>query len=296
METMATADAAPVRKEVRLSVPPEAILISSAFFHYLGPSFAVLLFAYVDVLGVAWLRIASAAVVFAVWRRPWRAWRGLDSATRRGILGWGVVLALMNCAFYMAIARLPLATVAGIEFLPVIALAALGSRTWRNLAALVLAVAGVYLLTGVVLVGEPLGVAFAFANAALFGAYVVIGHKVAAHGARAGIDSLALAMLVAAVVVTPLSGGSAAPAFTHPATLLAGIGVGLTSSVVPYVLDQLAMARVKRSTYALLISLLPATATVVGLIVLGQVPTLVEAAGVGLVVVAVGLHRDVEAV
>jgi inner membrane transporter RhtA len=281
--------------DVGLRVPPEAILMGSALFHYLGPSFAVLLFAYVDVLGVAWLRIVSAAVVFAVWRRPWRAWRGLDSYGRRNILGWGVVLALMNCAFYLAIARLPLATVAGIEFLPVIALAALGSRTARNLAALVLAVAGVYLLTGVVLAGEPLGVTFAFANAALFGAYIVIGHRVAAQGAQAGIDSLALAMLVAAVVVTPLSGGSAAPAFAHPATLLAGIGVGIASSVVPYVLDQVAMARVKRSTYALLVSLLPATATVVGLIVLAQVPTPVEVAGVALVVVAVGLHRDAEA-
>jgi inner membrane transporter RhtA len=292
---MATATSAPTRPNAALHVPPEAILVLSALFHYLGPAFAVLLFAYVDVLGVAWLRIVSAAVVFAVWRRPWRAWRSLDSAGRRNILAWGVVLALMNCAFYVAIARLPLATVAGIEFLPVIALAALGSRTWRNVAALALAVAGVYLLTGVVLAGEPLGVAFAFANAALFGAYIVLGHRVAAHGASAGIDSLALAMLVAAAVVTPLSGGSAMPAFAHPATLLAGIGVGIASSVLPYVLDQLAMARVKRSTYALLISLLPATATVVGLIVLAQVPTVVEVAGVGLVIVAVGLHRDTEA-
>jgi inner membrane transporter RhtA len=292
---MATATTASARPNAALRVPPEAILIVSALFHYLGPSFAVLLFGYVDVLGVAWLRIVSAAVVFAVWRRPWRAWRNLDSAGRWSTLTWGMVLALMNCAFYLAIARLPLATVAGIEFLPVIALAALGSRSWRNLAALVLAVAGVYLLTGVVLAGEPLGVAFAFANAALFAAYIVVGHRVAAHGAQAGIDSLALAMLVAAVVVTPVTGGSAVPAFAHPATLLAGIGVGIASSVVPYVLDQLAMARVKRSTYALLISLLPATATIVGLIVLRQIPTVVEAAGVGLVVLAVGMHRDAEA-
>jgi inner membrane transporter RhtA len=292
---MATATTPQTRRVAAASVAPEAIFVVSALFHYLGPSFAVLLFAYVDVLGVAWLRIVSAAIVFAVWRRPWRVWRSVDSHGRRDVLAWGVVLALMNCAFYMAIARLPLATVAGIEFLPVIALAALGSRTRRNLSALVLAVAGVYLLTGVVLSGEPLGVAFAFANAALFGAYIVLGHRVAAHGARAGIDSLAFAMLVAAIVVTPLSGGSAVPAFAHPITLLAGIGVGIASSVVPYVLDQLAMARVKRSTYAVLIALLPATATVAGLVVLAQVPSLVEAAGVGLVVVAVGLHRDADA-
>jgi inner membrane transporter RhtA len=77
--------------------------------------------------------------------------------------------------------------------------------------------------------------------------------------------------------------------------VLAGIGVGLSSSVIPYVTDQLAMARIKRSTYALLVALLPATAIVVGVIVLGQIPTPVEIAGVGLVIAAVGLHRDAEA-
>ncbi|HEV8054712.1 MAG TPA: hypothetical protein VGP30_07775, partial [Candidatus Limnocylindrales bacterium] len=70
--------------------------------------------------------------------------------------------------------------------------------------------------------------------------------------------------------------------------MLAGVGVGVSSSVIPYVTDQLAMARIKRSTYALLVSLLPATATVVGVIVLAQIPTLVEIAGVGLVIAAVG--------
>ncbi len=77
--------------------------------------------------------------------------------------------------------------------------------------------------------------------------------------------------------------------------MLAGVGVGVSSSVIPYVTDQLAMARIKRSTYALLVSLLPATATVVGVIVLAQIPTLVEIAGVGLVIAAVGVHRDAEA-
>src|SRR3982751_3616492 len=113
-------------------IPPEAFFICSAVFHYLGPAFAVLLFARVDVLGVAWLRIAVAAAVFAAWRRPWR---------RIGVAGrlvgaWGACLALMNCCFYLAIDRLPLATVAAIEFLPVVVLAALGARTARNLAAL----------------------------------------------------------------------------------------------------------------------------------------------------------------
>src|SRR5215218_6375470 len=129
--------------------PPHVYFIFSAVFHYLGPAFAVLLFARVDVLGVAWLRIASAALVFALWRRPWRAFAALDREGRRLLLAWGAVLAVMNACFYVAIARLPLGTVAAIEFLPVIALAALGARTPRNAAALALAVPGVYLLTDV---------------------------------------------------------------------------------------------------------------------------------------------------
>ncbi len=292
---LAPTPATDVRRPLSESLPPEAFFLVSALLHYLGPSFAVLLFAYVDVLGVAWLRIASAAVVFAIWRRPWRTIGRLDADGRRDVMAWGVVLALMNCSFYLAIARLPLGTVAAIEFLPVIVLAAVGSRTSRNVVALALAVAGVYLLTDVVLAGEPLGVALAFANAALFAAYIALGHRVAQRGAGAGIDSLAIAMLVAAVVVTPLAGGAALPALTQPLALLAGIGVGISSSVIPYVTDQLAMARIKRSTYALLVSLLPATATVVGLVVLGQVPTIVEVAGVALVIVAVAVHRDAEA-
>src|SRR6187200_1345274 len=121
-------------------VPPQAYFVGSAVFHYLGPSFAVLLFARVDVLGVAWLRIASAALVLAAWRRPWRAFSRLERDGRWLLVQWGAVLAVMNACFYLAIDRLPLATVAAIEFLPVIALAALGVRSQRNVAALLLAV------------------------------------------------------------------------------------------------------------------------------------------------------------
>ena len=100
--------------------------------------------------------------------------------------------------------------------------------------------------------------------------------------------------ITAAVVVTPLAGAQALPAFADPVALLAGIGVGISSSVIPYVFDQLAMARLPRATYALLVSLLPATAAVIGVVVLGQVPSLVEAAGVTLVIAGVALHRAPE--
>jgi inner membrane transporter RhtA len=273
-----------------LCVPPQLYFVVSAVFHYLGPAFAVLLFARVDVLGVAWLRIASAALLFALWRRPRRLFARLRGADRRTLLAWGAVLAAMNCSFYGAIDRLPLGTVAAIEFLPVIALAALGSRTRRNAAALVLAGAGVYLVTDVRLAGDPLGFALAFVNAGLFAAYIVLSHRVAQGGA--GVDALGAAMLVAAVAVTPFAASSALPALSDPVALAAGVGVGLSSSVIPYVTDQLAMAKLSRAAYALMVSLLPATATVIGVVVLAQVPSPAEVAGVALVVGGVALRRE----
>jgi inner membrane transporter RhtA len=270
------------------AAPPEAYFVVSAIFHYLGPAFAVLLFARVDVLGVAWLRIASAALIFAVWRRPWRKVRGAG----RLLLAWGAVLAVMNSTFYMAIDRLPLGTVAAIEFLPVIVLAALGARTVRNLAAVALAVAGVYLLTDVALDGSALGVAFAFANAALFATYIVVSHRAAQRGDVPGIDLLGSAMLIAAVVATPIGGWAAVPAFGDPVAIAAGIGVGVSSSVIPYVTDQLAMARMSRATYALMVALLPAVATIIGVIVLAQLPSALEALGVALVIGGVAVHRE----
>ena len=267
-------------------MPPQGYFIVSAVFHYLGPAFAVLLFERLQPLGVAWLRIASAALLLGIWRKPWRT---MKTADRRTLVAWGAVLALMNCSFYLAIERLPLGTVAAIEFLPVIALAAVGSRTPRNLGALALAVAGVYFLTDVRLEGEPLGVALAFVNAGLFALYIVLGHRVAG---ASGIDGLAASMVLAAIAVTPIAGWAAVPAFTDPVALAAGIGVGICSSVIPYVSDQLAMAKLTRSGYALMVALLPATATVIGLLVLQQTPTHKELTGVALVIVGVALRRE----
>src|SRR6266511_6445935 len=126
--------------------------------------------------------------------------------------------------------RAPLGTVAAVEFLPVVVLAALGARTPRNLLALAAVVPGVYLLTDVRLAGEPLGVAFAFANAVLFALYIVLGHRVARGGQAGGIDGLAAAMLVAVVVVTPIGGWAAAPTLLDPAAVAAGVVTGGSGS------------------------------------------------------------------
>jgi inner membrane transporter RhtA len=286
-----------VAKRAAERLPPHTFFLISAVFHYLGPALAVLLFAHVAVLGVTWLRIVSAAVIFALWRRPWLIFRRLDRATRRTLILFGVVLAAMNTLFYLAIDRLPLATVGAIEFLGPIALAAYGIRTRRNAAALLVTVLGMVALTEFQLAGAPLGFACAFGNCALFVLYVVLGHRVAnADGEAAGqetssIERLGAAMLIAAIVVTPVGLKGALPAFTDPVLLLAGMGVGLCSSVIPYVCDQLAMARLPRASFALMLALLPVFALMIGAVVLRQIPNLRELMGVSLVVVGIAIHQ-----
>jgi inner membrane transporter RhtA len=217
----------------------------------------------------------------------------------------------MNSAFYLAVDRLPLSTVGAIEFLGTVILAAAGARTVRNAGALALTTAGVIMITAIRITGQPLGFAFAFANCVLFMLYIVLGHRIANAGGAgsagsglagdtnraalvgiSGIDRLAAAMLIAAVTATPWGLGGALPAFRHPVLLLAGVGVGVCSSVIPYVTDQLAMARLPRATFSLMLALLPVFATVIGAIVLRQLPTAQDVAGIALVVAGVALHQQ----
>jgi inner membrane transporter RhtA len=272
-------------------IPPHAYFLVSAVFHFLGPAFAVLLFAEVAPLGVAWLRIVTAAVIFALWRRPWRILPAMTWRQRRLMLWLGLTLAAMNCVFYLAIERLPLATVGAIEFLGPVMLAVVGLRGARNVAALGLAIAGVLMLTQVRLSGQPIGFLLAFVDCGLFVLYVVLGKRIAADGGSAGVDRLGMAMLIAALAVAPVGFTDATVAFGRPVLLAAGTGVGICSSVIPYVADQLALARLPRASFALLLSLLPATATAIGIVVLAQLPRPVELAGIGLVVGGVALHR-----
>jgi inner membrane transporter RhtA len=217
----------------------------------------------------------------------------MSAADRRALAALGVVLAMMNTAFYLAVARLPLSTVGAIEFLGTVILAAAGARTARNAGALVLTTAGVATITVIRLAGQPLGFVFAFANCALFMIYVILGHRMANAGpGDTGIDSLGAAMLIAAAAVTPWGLGGALPAFRHPVLLLAGAGVGVCSSVIPYVTDQLAMARLPRATFSLMLALLPVFATIIGAIVLRQFPTVRDIAGITLVVAGVALHQS----
>jgi inner membrane transporter RhtA len=288
MARAAPAAAAPLDR-----LPAQALFILGAISQYVGAALAVLLFASVPAAGVAWLRVVAAAAVLVAWRRPWQTrW---TAPRLRLVAAFGIALGLMNLAFYLAIDRLPLGTAVAIEFVGPIAVAALGSRTRRDLLALALAVGGVVALADVHIAGSPLGFALAAGAGVMWAAYIVLGHRVAADAGLRPQDGLALAMGIGAVALAPLLVSSAVPAFVDPLLLAACLAVGVASSVVPYGLEQVAMRHLARARFALLLALLPATAAIIGAIVLGQIPSVLEAIGIALIVVAASLrtHADV---
>lgn len=276
----------------RTRAPVPALFVVNALFHYVGPAVAVLTFPRLGITGAIWLRIVGAAAIFALWRRPWRVTAALTTGQRNALIALGVTLAVMNAAFYAAIDRLPLSTVGAVEFLGIIALAATGVRNRRNGIALCLAVTGVVTLTDIRLAAEPLGFFFAFANCALFALYVTLGHRVANTADVDRVDQLGAAMIVAAVLVMPFGVVGRSALSADPMWILVGICVGICSSVIPYVIDQAIMARLRRASFALMLSILPATATVVGMVVLTQVPTIQDVIGICLVIGGVLVHEQ----
>ncbi len=277
------------------AVPPSLWFVMSASFRYLGPSFAVLLFSRMDVLAVAWFRITGAAVVFAFWTKPWRVLKGKSRESIVLIVLLGLCLAMMNTAFYLAIDRLPLSLVAIIEFLGTIVVAVFGLRTARNYLALSTAVIGVFLLTEMRWSDDSVGLGFAAMNGLLFIAYICIGHRVARVGSEDKIGRLGMAMVFASIFITPIGFSQAVSFLTNPLLVSAGFGVGICSSVIPYVCDQLAMSRLPRSSYALMLTLLStATATLIGAVVLGQIPTPKDLIGIGLVMIGIAVHKPPE--
>lgn len=266
-------------------VPAPLLFLFGGLSMYLGAAVAVVLFDELRPSVVAWLRLLAAAVVLVAWRRPpLAAWRG-----RRLLLAglFGLATALMNVAFYESLARLPLGTAVAIEFCGPVAVAAIGSRSMRDAGALALAAFGVLLIADVQWAGSPAGVLLALTAATLWAAYIVLGKRLARGGS--GIDDMAVGFVVATVLCSPLAFGSG-PVWTSPRLLLLAVGVGVLSSVVPYVLDQVVLRRVGRARFALLLALLPVTAPMIGLVALGQVPRVLEALGIVAVVAAVLLR------
>ncbi len=266
------------------SVP--LIFVAGAVSQYLGAAIGVGMFDTTEPSTVAWLRAAAAGAALLLWRRPWRT-----GMTRRDVvvaIQFGLVTIAMNVAFYEAIARIPLGTAVAVEFLGPVAVAALGSRRGVDVAAAGMACVGVVLLAGVELGADPVGFGFALLSAALWAGYILLGKRVADGGD--GLDSLAVGMAIGAAVSAPFvlipQARIDSSVFLDSRTWLLGAAIGLLSTAIPYALDQVALKVVGRATFALLLALLPATATVIGITVLLQTPSVAELLGIGLVVLA----------
>lgn len=267
-------------------VPAELFFVASAVSLYSGAAIAVTMFDRMPPGAVAWLRVSSAALILLAWRRPWR--RRWSPAELGGAAVFGVVTSAMNLCFYLAADRIDLGAGVAVEFIGPVTVAALGTRTPRNIASLVLAVAGVATLTSFATGTERSGIGFALVAGALWGAYIVLGRRVAAAGG--GIDALGVGTLVGAVAIAPFGVGGLDPLGSAPWLVAAGAAVGLLSNVVPYSLDQIVLRRLPAHRFALLLALLPATAVAMGAALLGQVPDGREAVGVALIVAGIALR------
>lgn len=270
-------------------VPAPALFIGSGIVQHLGAALAVTLFAVIPATGVAWLRILVAALVLLAWRRPWRlSWTRRDLGL---VVLFGLALAGMNVAFYVAIDNLPLGTAVAIEFIGPVAVAAATGSGWRERVGVGLAAVGVVLLAGVTLnlggAEAAVGVLAILIAAAAWGGYILLGRRVALRGD--GIARLSAAMAVAAVVLAPLLAGRSVGVLGSWYLVGAVVAVALMSSVLPYAIEQLVLRRVGPAAFAVLLSLLPAAATLVGALVLRQLPHLADLVGLVLVSAAIGL-------
>ncbi len=271
-------------------ISPEALFVLSGVSQYTGAVIAISLFDHLPAATVAWLRAVGAAGVLLAF--TWRSQRTWSRHDLKIAALFGTVMALMNLSFYFAIERIDLGKSVVIEFIGPIAVAAAFTRTRRNLFALVLAVTGVVVLSGVEFDNEPLGLLFIFVASAMWAAYIMIARRVAALDRGAG--GLAMAMVVGAIVLTPFGAPGSGPAWTTPAWLLAGLSVGLLSNVVGYGIDQNVLRRVPVRRFAVLLALLPVTAMLVGFVALGQRPSAIDLFGAALVIAGVMTQeRDV---
>ena len=264
-------------------MPAETFFVLGAISQYIGAAWAVKTFDELDARAVAWLRVVFAALIAVALARAWqRTW---TRAELRRTIPFGVVLAFMNLFFYLAIERLPLGTAVAIEFIGPIAVAAWGSRSRNAVLSLLLAFAGVALLSEISFRGDPLGLLFIGLAAVCWAGYIILGHRFA--GGATGLGGLGLAMGVGAIALIPIAGPVSGPAWGDLGLLGVLAVVGLLSNVVPYGLDQIVMRRLDPSRFALLLALLPVTAAIIGAIALSQNPTPVELVGIALVVAGI---------
>jgi inner membrane transporter RhtA len=264
-------------------IPPEPLFVLGGISQYIGAAIAVELFEFLPARNVALLRVIGASLLVIAFRRSWR--RQWTRSAFWAAAAFGSVLAAMNLAFYLAIDDLPLGNAVAIEFLGPISVAAFGARSARSVASLVLAGAGVALIAGIQPEGSLVGIGFALLAALLWAGYIVLGHRVARSGF--GVDGLGVGMAVGALVIAPVAGPGLN--IERPGLLLLALLTGLFSNAIPYGIDQVVMSHLTRARFALLQSLLPVTAALMGLVALGQRLQALEWAGIAAVAVAIWL-------
>jgi inner membrane transporter RhtA len=248
-----------------------------------GAAIAVLVFPDVGPLGMVMLRLVFSALVLLVLTRP--RLRGHQRSDWFSVLGYGTVLATMNGLFYLAIDRLPLGVTVTIEVLGPLVLSIVASRRASAWLWAVTALAGVVCLGG----GgwdhlDPLGVVFALGAATSWAFYILSAARVGRRFPK--LDGLALAMTAGALLSLPFGIIAAGASLLLPEVLGLGAAVALLSSTIPYALELIALRRIPASSFAILMSMSPATAALAGLVLLGQRITVLEGAGIGLVIVA----------
>ena len=259
------------------------LVIAGLTLQEVGASFAVLLFPAVGALGVVSLRLGFSALILLAISRP--ALRGHSRGSWATVVAFGLAIAGMNFLFYEALARIPLGSAVTIEVLGPLAVSVLTSRKRSRWLWAVIA------LVGVVLLGQgsfghldPLGVLFAFGAGAAWAGYILLSARTGQHFPR--FDGLAIAMTVGALAALPFGITVTGAALFHPQILLLGAAVALLSSTLPYAFELLALRRLPAATFAILMSLAPAIATLAGLVILHQRFTAVGAVAIGLVIVA----------
>jgi len=280
---------------LRMSISP-----STSLWHRFFPFLAVLgsvtalgigtswakhwLFPAVGAQGTTALRVGFSAVLVLVLWRPWR-WR-LSRADARAIALYGVALGAMNLMFYMSLRTLPFGLAVAIEFAGPLAVAIWSSRRVVDFAWVVLAMAGLGLLLPLGLNGstlDPVGVAYALGAAVFWAMYIVFGKR--AEHLHAG-HSVSLGLLVAALVVVPVGVAHAGAALLSPAVLLIGVAVAAVSSAIPISLEMMALKRLPRGAFGIMISMEPAVAAVLAFALLGEVLSPVQWLAIGCIVAA----------
>jgi inner membrane transporter RhtA len=247
------------------AVPPPALVLLGIVSVQLGAALAKHLFSAVGSFGTVALRLFfAAAVLMLLWRPTLR----MNRHTWAVVLRYGVILGLMNQLFYLALARIPLGIAVTISFLGPLAVALAGSRRWLDAFWAVLAAAGVVLLMEGRGDLNLVGLLFALAAGMCWGLYILVGAALGRHTTEG--NGLALGMAVAALVAVPFGVANGGTALLQPWVLVAGLGVALMSSVIPYSLDLEALRRIPPGVFGILMSLEPAMAALIGLVVLQE--------------------------